>query len=201
VKAFRIIVICLVVACPLTASNPSTPDSSKPPAPAGISQLVQTPSPTPEAPMDDMRFPFLRAIGGLGLVLSLIVAGYFAAKKLAPQYFSKRSLDKSMKVIETLSMGDKRSISLIQVANSRYLVGNTAHQINLLTALPEQFSLLSEPEAPTAELKNETAKETKKRFRNFLEVEKSRPVPPAGHPLPDDLRMKMRQLREALERG
>jgi flagellar biogenesis protein FliO len=87
------------------------------------------------------------------------------------------------------------------VANSRFLVGNTAHQINLLTALPASFSLISEPESTQIEVKNETKKETRTHFRTLFEAEKDRSTSQAGHPLPEDLRSKMRQLREALERG
>ena len=87
-----------------------------------------------------------RAMGGLGLVLFLMIAGYFAARKFAPRYFAKGASETNLKIIETLSMGDKRSISMIQVGNSRFLVGNTAHQINLLTELPESISVVSEPE-------------------------------------------------------
>jgi flagellar biogenesis protein FliO len=203
VKALIIIVLCLIFSGLLLASTPSTPKNADiAPAPAVADPMpVQPPAPTAEAPMEEYRFPIYQTIGGLGLVLSLIAAGFFGLRKFAPQYFLKCSSEKTLKVIETLSMGDRRSISLIQVANSRFLVGNTAHQINLLTALPATFSLVSEPESTQIEVKNETKKETRTHFKNLFEAEKSRSAPQTGHPLPEDLRTKMRQLREALERG
>jgi flagellar biosynthetic protein FliO len=203
VKAFLTVMCCFIFAGFLFASTSSKPESAAP-APATVqepSAADSTPAPASEAPMEEYRFPILRTLGGLGLVLTLIVAGFFAARKFAPQYFTKRQTEKNLQVIETLPMGDKRSISIIQVANNRFLVGNTSHQINLLTALPEQFSIVSETESPLVEAKKEVRKESKAHFKNIFEIEKSRPSPQAGHPLPDDLRTKMRQLREALERG
>jgi flagellar biosynthetic protein FliO len=203
VKSLFLIVFYLTFACFLSASTPNKSESPNPAPAAAVVDPVPMPAQAAEPPMEEFRFPTLRAIGGLGIVLCLIAAGFFAAKKFAPQYFTKSSLGKNLKVIETLSMGDKRSISIIQVANGRYLVGNTAHQINLLTPLPEKLSLVSELESPQAqaELKKEPRRESRSHFRSLFEAEKSRSTPQSGHPLPEDLRTKMRQLREALERG
>jgi flagellar biosynthetic protein FliO len=142
----------------------------------------------------------VRAAGGLGIVLCLMIAAYFAARKFAPRYFSKGSSAKNLKLIETLSMGDKRSISIIEVANSRFLVGNTLHQINLLAPLPEPASFVSKPEPVAANYTDGAPKETGSPFRNLFEVEKKRPNTHPPNPLPEDVRTKMRQLREALER-
>jgi flagellar biosynthetic protein FliO len=183
-----------------TASSPAEANST----PAAVQTASSAPSTVkaPEPQVEEFKYPIFRAIGGMGLVLCLIAGGYFAVKKIAPQYFSKRSADKNLKVLETLSMGDKRSISIVQVGGSRFLVGNTAHQINLLTSLPEKVSLVSEPEVPLVEAKKELIKESTAHFRKLFEVEKNRPAPQkTSHPLPEDLRTKMRLLREALERG
>ncbi len=157
-------------------------------APAGDAQDAET------------QFPIARTIGGLGLVVCVMIGAYFAARKFAPRYFTKAGSDRNLKVIETLAMGDRRSISLIEVANNRFLVGNTPHQINLLAALPEPVSLLSEPETMPVNQKEIKREESRSPFRNLFEVEKKRPARYIGHPLPEDIRTKMRQLREALER-
>lgn len=146
------------------------------------------------------KYAMLRAAGGLGLVTFLMIAGYFAAKKFAPRYFAKGASERNLKIIETLSMGDKRSISMIQMGNSRFLVGNTAQQINLLMALPDSVSLNSESEALPESPKRPSIKESAIPFKRLFEIEKKRAVQPAVHPLPEDIRTKMRQLREALER-
>jgi flagellar biogenesis protein FliO len=148
----------------------------------------------------NLGFPLFRTIGGLGLVLCLMTGGYFAARKLAPRYFPKNASERNLKVIETLSMGDRRSISMIEVGASRFLIGNTPQQINLLAALPEPLSAVSEPEALPVISKGAVPKESMIPFRNLFEVEKKRSAQFAGNPLPEDIRAKMRQLRASLER-
>ena len=147
-----------------------------------------------------MAFPLFRTIGGLGLVLCIIAAAYFAAKKFAPRYFAKGISDRNLKIIETLSMGDKRSVSMIEVGNSRFLIGNTPNQINLLAVLPEPFSMVSEPDKFTAASKDVVGSDSAQPFRNMFEMEKRRPAQYAANPIPDDIRAKMRQLRASLER-
>jgi flagellar biosynthetic protein FliO len=158
-------------------------------------------APAAELQDSDTQSSVLRAVGGLGLVVFLMIGTFFAAKKYAPRYFSKPASQKNLKILETLAMGDRRSISLIEVGGSRFLVGNTPQQINLLAALPEPVSLVSEPDEAVPVPKAINKKGSGVPFRSLFEVEKSRPTQRAGHPLPDDLRVKMRQLRDALERS
>jgi flagellar biosynthetic protein FliO len=146
------------------------------------------------------QFPWMRMIGGMGIILCLMAVLYLCAKKYAPRFFKKSAAERNLKIIETLSMGDKRSIALIEFGNSRFLIGNTPHQINLLATLPEPLSLVSEPEDVPLDSKAKPTKESKSPFRSLFEVEKKRPTQYTGHAMPDDVRMKMRQLREALER-
>jgi len=176
----------------------AVPDIPPPSTPVIDEQRLA--APVSEAQESSLGFPLFRTIGSLGLVLCLIAGGYFAARKFAPRYFAKGTSDRNMKVIETLSMGDKRSISMIEVGNCRFLIGNTAHQINLLAALPEAFSMVSEPEKVAAIPKGTPENDSSQPFRNLFETEKKRPTQFAGNPLPDDIRMKMRQLRASLER-
>ena len=139
--------------------------------------------------VSSLTLPLLRALGGLGLVLSLILAGFFAAKKFAPQYLGKRPSERQLKIVETLSLGDKRAVSLIQVDGRQFLVGNTPHQINLLASLSESPLVISEPGA-------------KDRFRTLYEVEKNSKLRDSGRQpkgLTPDVRAKLRQLQETLE--
>jgi flagellar biosynthetic protein FliO len=169
---------------------------------------TQAPSVNPTMPAGDfqetanadMHFPVLRTLGGMGIVICLMMGIYFAGKKYAPRFFGKAAAERNMKIIETLSMGDRRSISVIEVANNRFLVGNTPHQINLLAALAEPLSLVSEPEAISAHPKENAKNDSGSPFRNLFEVEKKRPAQYMQNTLPEDIRVKMRQLRDALER-
>ena len=54
---------------------------------------------------------FLRVFGGLGLVIALIIAGFFLARKFFPQYFTRQADSRCIKLIESLSLGDRRSIA------------------------------------------------------------------------------------------
>ena len=188
---------------------PAYGQTTSTPAPAAAGNTSSSPAvfetqppatPATEAREPNLGFSMIRTIGGLGLVICLILAGFFAAKKIAPRYFAKSASERNLKVIETLSMGDRRSVSMIEVGNSRYLIGNTPHQINLLAALPDPISLVSEPDTLPATAKSVARKESMSSFRNLFEVEKKRSTQYAGNPLPEDIRTKMRQLREALER-
>jgi flagellar biogenesis protein FliO len=146
------------------------------------------------------QFPLYRTIGGMGLVICLMIGACFALKKFFPKHFGKVRPGKSLKIIETLAMGDRRSISLIEVGVCRFLVGNTPSQINMLVALPENTSLVSEPAAMPVAVNNRMNDDVQLPFRKLFEVEKNRIPDSAGNKLPEDLRTKMRQLREALER-
>ncbi len=202
-ESLRILAVILLFIAPAYGQMVSPPAQPAAGNAETNSTTVAAPAQLPqggEMKEADLQFPVFRTLGGLGLVLCLMIAAYFAAKKFAPRYFAKGSAEKNLKIIETLSMGDKRSISMIEVGSSRFLVGNTPNQINLLVALPESVSLISEPETQPVSPKAVAGKESMTPFRNLFEVEKKRPDQNAGHPLPDDIRMKMRQLREALER-
>jgi len=199
-----IVMLCIMPAYGQSASTPAqTTDGNANSAANDSPALLDTqarPNPAVDAQASNLGLPVLRTLGGLGLVLCLMTGGYFVAKKIAPRYFAKSASEKSLKVIETLPMGDKRTISMIEVGDSRFLVGITPHQINLLAALPEPLSAVSESEALPVTSKRTGLNESMTPFRNLFEVEKKRPTQYAGNPLPEDLRTKMRQLRESLER-
>lgn len=152
-----------------------------------------------ETPAGGMGFPLIRTIGGFALVISLILIAFLVARKIAPQYFNKRSIERNLKLIESMSMGEKRSIALIQVRDRRFLIGNTPHQITLLSQLDDSLSLVSEAEK--ARSTAPTPKNLVDPFRRLYETERNRGVPKVGKDkaIPPDVRAKMRQLREALE--
>ncbi len=166
----------------IPAAGPAVPRAAQAAPAESPAALTETPG-IPD-------YPVLRTIGGLGLVISLIVLGFFAARKYAPQLFNRKPGQQKLKILETLSMGDKRSIALVQVEGACYLVGNTAHQINLLAQLPPDFPLT----------RSSYGTDAGDAFRKLYEVEKK---PSAGKgvpkPIPAEVRAKMRQLREALE--
>jgi flagellar biogenesis protein FliO len=120
-------------------------------------------------------------------------------RKFAPQYLTKHASERSLRLIETLPMGDKRSIALVQAGAQRFLLASTPGQITLLTAISDAvgaspLSAMAPAEVPsTAALTGN--------FKNLYEQEKKaipmRPV--ALKALPPDIRGKMQELRKSLE--
>jgi flagellar protein FliO/FliZ len=182
-----------------TAKNDSTasaPTNEETIVPAGPTQA----QPVVDVPAEEFRFPMMQTVGGLLLVLALIAAAFFGAKKFFPQFFVKCGAEKNLQIIETLPMGDRRSIALVQFADRQFLVGSTPHQINLLSTLQESIPLISQADSMKTQSKGSGKKGNRSPFRNLFEIEKNRSTQYTGNPLPEDVRNKMRQLREALER-
>jgi flagellar biosynthetic protein FliO len=173
-----------------TATDAAAVPAVTPASPQSATRVAQPASAAAPEANGIPDYPVIRTLGGLGLVISLIVLCSFAARKYAPQFFNRKRGAQKLRILESLSMGDKRSIALVQVEGACYLVGNTAQQINLLAQLPPDFPLN----------RSGYGAETGDSFRKLYEVEK-KPAAPKGVPkaIPADVRAKMRQLREALE--
>ncbi len=154
-----------------------------------------------EAQTSGSDFSLFRAVGGFGLVLCLILLGYLAARKFAPQYFVKTTSEKNLRLIETLAMGEKRTVAIVEFDEKRYLLGNTPNQITLLAELPGRLSLASEvrpsPALSFAASRNKPAHES---FKSLYEAEQGFGMKGNGRHVPPDIRAKMRQLRASLER-
>jgi flagellar biosynthetic protein FliO len=151
---------------------------------------------------DVPQLSVMRAFGGMGLVLCLLVGAYLGIRKFAPGYFPKMSSEsKNLKVIESLGMGDRRSIALVEVGGKRFLVGSTPQQINLLTTLPEHFSLAAEGDGlnDSKGIEIREAGEERQAFRNMFDMGKKRSAKYTGNVLSEEVRRKMRRLNEALE--
>ena len=167
---------------------------------AGASAITaETSLPAPSAGWAELAFPVIKTVGGFGLVLSVILVGFMLFRKFAPQYMGKHTQERFLRLIETLPMGEKRSIVLVQAGARKLLLASTAGQITLLTSLAEPAGAASlnggdaaENDFPAASLGN---------FRNLYEMEKkASSVRPAVRPtLPADIRGKMQELRKALE--
>jgi flagellar biosynthetic protein FliO len=180
--------------------------SSSPAQSSGISSGAGIAAgPTPTAPAAEaqevgMHFPVIRTLGGMGLVLCLMIGIYLAVKKFAPRCFPGVAGERNLKVIETQSMGERRSIALIEACGNRFLIGSTPQQINLLAALPEPISLVSDRDAEQSNPKEKGRSEVFSPFRKLFDAEKKGRPQSAVNVLPEEVRVKMRQLREALER-
>lgn len=190
-----IVALVLFLSLTFSAAGARAQGSGATGSPAAAAAPSQPAQPVESPPASD--FSLARTIGALGLVISLIVIGFWGARKYAPQLFSRRPGEQRMKVVETLPMGDKRSIALVQVDDSCFLVGNTASQISLLARLPWEFSLGLERDVAGGE--PAAAAGPHDSTRRLYQVEKKQPGPVKPRPISPDVRAKMRQLREALE--
>jgi flagellar biogenesis protein FliO len=180
----RILSIALLLGACAVAQAAVPPDSTAPAA----------------SPAD---FPVVRAVGCLGLVISIILLGFFAVRKYAPQLVTRRPGAQHLKLVETLGMGDKRTIAIIQVEDVCYLVGNTAHQISVLAQLPPASPplTLSEPKVRPVATAALASRRKTDMFLSLTDPGKKSTVQPidSARTIPTDLRTKMRKLREALE--
>jgi flagellar biosynthetic protein FliO len=154
------------------------------------------------APVDSGWSPLagagLKVFGGLGIVLSVVLFGFQGARRFGPQFLRKKAEDRAMKLVETLSMGEKRSLVLVELGEKRFLLGNTPNTITLLAALrpalvagADEFELAEARPSGTA---GEVAP-----FRTVLERER-RQAAQQSKAIPPDLRAKMRELRANLGR-
>ena len=199
------------------ASHPDTDFSAgETPAPAPVPAL---PSPSPETPAaaaepapsdlpagtwQETLAPMVRIGGAVGLVLSIALGGFWALRKFAPNRFPRKPAEKTLRLIETLPMGEKRSIAVVEVAGKRFLIGNTPNEITMLSPLEVGLPRESRAAEGTGAAINElppAARPVQGRFLNLILSERGTPprAPAKPSPLSPDILGKMRELREALE--
>lgn len=186
-----ILLLCaLVCAAPIVSAELTAAASSAPQAAAGTNPETIAREAAPGVP----DLPVLRVLGGLGLVLGVIAIGFVAVQRLAPRRFLGSASTEGLKLVQNLSLGDKRSLALIEVEETRLLIGSTPHEVSLLTSFTKRGPGHSEPRQGPATSPARPADA----FRRLYEVEKTGRGKPKV--LPPDVQAKMRQLREALER-
>jgi len=169
------------------------------PAAASPATVVPVSAAAPASGWGDLVLPMTKTVGGFGLVLCMILAAFMLFRKFAPQYLGKRTPERFLRVLETLSVGEKRNIVLVQAGPRKLLLASTAGQISLLTSLMDTAGPSLPNEADAAE--GDSLAAAPLDFKNLYEMEKRAPaVRPAVRPaLPPDIRGKMRELRKALE--
>ncbi|MDJ0840419.1 MAG: flagellar biosynthetic protein FliO [Acidobacteriota bacterium] len=109
----------------------------------------------------DSTSVFFNTIGKLMIVIGLVILLGYLSKKFLPSRFGGVSQEGHLKLIQSLPLGTRRFVSLIEADGKRFLVGVTENQINLLKALDDEdvfTRALSEVEEP-------------KRVRDMLEEE------------------------------
>ena len=78
------------------------------------------------------------------LVIGLLLAVLWGLRKIQNGNSFLRKNTQRLQTIESLSIGTRQKIVLIQVDGQDVLIGVTAHQINALTPLPRHLTSLTE---------------------------------------------------------
>lgn len=80
-----------------------------------------------------------------------------SAWKWMDQSYTRQRLSKRLKIAETVSLGEKRFVSILQVDGAQFLIGGTANSISLLATMETSSEA---PESEFAEvLRRRTAAE------------------------------------------
>jgi flagellar protein FliO/FliZ len=83
----------------------------------------------------------LRTLGALLLIVGLIVAAAWGMKRFGGARFGKAVEDSpNLVVLNSVGLGDKRSIAVIRFGERTMLIGSTAQSITLLAEEQNQFS-------------------------------------------------------------
>ena len=73
----------------------------------------------------------------LGLVALLGYGTFYFSKKIAPKLASSKG--KGMSITDSLSLGQNKTLHIVEIGNKKLLVGCTANSINTLSELPGAF--------------------------------------------------------------
>jgi flagellar protein FliO/FliZ len=178
---FLALLLLLVLASPVLSQKTQSV-SAPSPTPTPEIEVEQTaPASVPQsAPVDqsDDRLPFmtesareeqqaapstgglmLRTLGALLLIVGLIVAAAWGMKRFGGARFGKATEDSpNLVVLNSVGLGDKRSIAVVRFGERTMLIGSTAQSITLLaeeqnrfshSALPSVAEMLGETESIT----------------------------------------------------
>lgn len=85
----------------------------------------------------DRTASYFDMMGSLMVVLGLIVLLAWLARKYLPKTLTGMGDGRQLRLIQSLPLGPRRYVSLIEADGRRYLLGVTDSQINLIKALDE----------------------------------------------------------------
>ena len=140
----------LAAAAPVTESTPIDQPSDRLPFMAESTRQEEQAAPSTGGLM-------LRTLGALLLIVGLIAAAAWGLRRFGGARFGKPVEDApSLSVLNSVALGDKRSIAVIRFGERTMLIGSTAQSITLLaeettqplaSTLPSVAEMLGEPEA------------------------------------------------------
>lgn len=87
---------------------------------------------------DNLGGSLYRMMLSLVIVIALAIGAMVASKKILPKISGISS--KRVKVIETVSLGSRRAVHLLQIGNRKILIGSTQNTITRLADIPDEIS-------------------------------------------------------------
>jgi flagellar biosynthetic protein FliO len=87
----------------------------------------------------------IRAIIAILFVLALFIVTIYVSKKLLPKISNLQG--KEIRIVETIHLGPRRAVHLLEVENRRFLIGSTNENITRLADLSGNLKDLSSNEA------------------------------------------------------
>lgn len=87
----------------------------------------------------------VRAILAILFVLALFIAAIYVSKKLLPKITNLPG--KEIRIIETIHLGPRKAVHLLEIENRRFLIGSTNESITKLADLSGNIMDLSSNEA------------------------------------------------------
>jgi len=121
---------------------------------------------TPGSLSPDLFWSSIKSVGALICVLAVILAGTYFLKRAMPSRFGALGSQKMMQILESATLGDKRSLHLVKIRDSYILIGSTPTQVALLETFPE---IEGEVEPQSPEVKKQLL-----RVQNSSQEKKSR---------------------------
>lgn len=91
-----------------------------------------------EGSLTEALRPLIRMLSALIIVLFAIYAGVYLLRRLTGRRAGGFSGANALHVIQSASVGPKKSVALVRVADRSVLVGVTENQISILTELTEE---------------------------------------------------------------
>jgi len=88
---------------------------------------------------------FIRAVLAVLFVIALFIAAIYVSKKLLPKITNLPG--KEIRIVETVHIGPRKAVHLLEIGNRRLLIGSTNENINKLADLTGEIMDLSASEA------------------------------------------------------
>ena len=121
---------------PVTNGVPSTAPSTQPTTkPTGLLTRDEAPKPLVTRDASDTTWLMLQMLASILIVFVLGAAAFFVVRKLLPRL--SRATGRDLSVQETVYLGPRKSLHLVQVGRRRFLVAASRERISMLAEVSD----------------------------------------------------------------